>query len=133
MELKLKKISLLMVFAFALFGCANKVPEAISTAITDCSGNILENVSSRELTLCKAVPPAYPESALRAKIQGKCVNTFDVGTDGRIVNAVVSCIPAGYFEKAALANKKHFRYLPAVVNGKAVVSKSVSTTDTFSF
>ena len=122
-----------MILAFSLFGCASKVPVATSSAITDCSGNILENVLSRELSLCKAVPPDYPEAALRAKIQGKCVNTFDVGTDGRIVNAVVSCIPTGYFEKAALANKKHFRYLPAVVNGKAVVSKSVSTTDTFSF
>ncbi len=122
-----------MIMAFSLFGCANKVQEAASSAITDCSGNIVENVSTRELTLCKAVPPTYPEAALRARIQGKCINTFDVGTDGRIVNAVTSCIPAGYFEKAALANKKHFRYLPAVVNGKAVVSESVSTTDTFSF
>ena len=120
-----------MVFAFALFGCVNKAPETTSSAITDCSGNVVENVSSRELTLCRAVPPTYPEAALRAKIQGKCINTFDVGTNGRIVNAVASCIPAGYFEKAALENKKHFRYLPAVVNGKAVVSKSVSTTDTF--
>lgn len=123
---------LLVLAILALASCATNQTSTPSVAtLTDCDGNPVANVNDREPILCVARAPMYPPLAKNAGIEGVCVTSFDVDIDGRIINESVTCTPQGVFEEAALAPKKHFRYLPKLINGEPVVATGMSRRDRF--
>jgi len=67
------------------------------------------------------VSPVYPRSAIARGIEGYVVVSFDIDELGRVVDAVViEAVPAGVFERSALAAIAKFRYKPRVVGGVPV-------------
>lgn len=66
-------------------------------------------------------PPDYPESARQAGAEGFVEVSFVVLRDGRVGWArVVKAEPSGFFEGAALAAVRDWRYLPAGTDGSPV-------------
>ena len=55
--------------------------------------------------------PEYPERALNANVEGSVHIAVTVGLDGRVAKAeVISAVPEGWFEKAALEAVKKWKY-----------------------
>jgi TonB family protein len=72
------------------------------------------------------VPPAYPASAYEARVEGEVLLEFMVTSKGTVVNpVVVRSDPPGVFDDAAIEAAKSFRYVPRVVDGRAVDVKGV--------
>ena len=64
----------------------------------------------------------YPRKALEADVHGFVDFDFTIGTDGSVQNPVVTAeVPQGYgFRDAASAAFPTWKFLPKIVNGKAV-------------
>lgn len=62
------------------------------------------------------VPPQYPPSALRQKIEGWVLVEFTIGTEGQVKNArVVQAQPPGTFDQSALNAVQRFRFRPRMM------------------
>lgn len=65
--------------------------------------------------------PAYPSGASLRRIEGEVVVEFDIGVDGRVEDArVISAKPEGWFEAAALAAVRQWRFVAAQSGGRDV-------------
>jgi protein TonB len=74
---------------------------------------------SNELELLQAVPPEYPEAAVRNDTEGWVEIEFIVGRDGVPRElAVRAAEPEGRFEEAALAAVAQYRYAPFEQDGE---------------
>ncbi|MBV71994.1 MAG: hypothetical protein CMH52_11745 [Myxococcales bacterium] len=83
----------------------------------------VKEVVRRKAKLIKRVKPRYPKAALRAGIEGKIIFLLTVGVDGRVRKAKALGKKLGYgLDEAAMKAVKKFKYRPATVDGKAVVS-----------
>ena len=61
----------------------------------------------------------YPPQAMAAGIEGRVLVRYDVTIEGRVENArIESAAPAGYFETAALAAVRSWRFRPPLERGK---------------
>ena len=68
--------------------------------------------------------PVYPYAAKIRGIEGRVLVEFTVFPDGHCGEAqVLSAIPAGYFEKAALDAVEQWRFAPAVKDGSSVPAR----------
>lgn len=72
------------------------------------------------------IEPVYPNSALQRGIEGDCVMSFDVGTDGVPLNVRADCTSA-VFTSASVRAVERWRYDPMVVNGEARVRRNLQT------
>jgi outer membrane biosynthesis protein TonB len=72
--------------------------------------------------------PAYPERALDKGLEGACTVSYTVNTQGRVETpqALGDCHPL--FIKPSLEAAKSFKYVPRVVDGKAVNVSNVKNT-----
>ena len=71
-------------------------------------------------------PPKYPRAALKAGISGDVIVEFNVDENGFVVQPeMVSFNGHKAFVKSALKAAEGFRYAPAFVDGKAVVTRGV--------
>lgn len=72
--------------------------------------------------------PAYPERALEKGLEGSCTVSYNVNTQGRVEapKALDDCHPL--FIKASIEATKFFKYMPRVVDGKAVIVSNVKNT-----
>jgi TonB family protein len=67
----------------------------------------------------KNVPPAYPQAAREARIQGVVILECTIGTDGNVTNVTVSRgIPE--LDEAAVEAVRQWVYTPTILNGVAV-------------
>jgi TonB family protein len=74
------------------------------------------------------IPPAYPPSALAARIEGWVLVEFTIATGGSVKDAVVvRSQPPGIFDEAALQAIRRWRYSPRMINGIAVERPGVQT------
>ena len=72
------------------------------------------------------VMPDYPEKAINARVSGTVLISLTVTADGRTKDIrVVKAQPAGYFEDAALAAARQFRYAPRFKDGHPVDTPDV--------
>ncbi|MEE2567370.1 energy transducer TonB [Hyphobacterium marinum] len=72
------------------------------------------------------IEPVYPNSALQRGIEGDCVMSFDVGTDGVPLNVRADCTSA-VFTSASVRAVERWRYDPMVVNGEPRVRSNLQT------
>lgn len=74
------------------------------------------------LILGTKVQPVYPETARRGRVEGDVVLQAVIGEDGRVDQIeVLRCNrPNLGFEQAALDAVRHWRYEPAMLNGRPV-------------
>lgn len=78
------------------------------------------------------VAPAYPAAAHAAGVEGEVLLEFLVTSQGKVVNpVVVRSEPPGVFDEAAIEAAKGFRYVPRVVDGRAVDVAGVRNRITF--
>jgi len=70
------------------------------------------------------IEPVYPNSALQRGIEGDCVMSFDVGTDGVPLNVRADCTSA-VFTSASVRAVERWRYDPMVVNGEARIRRNL--------
>jgi len=66
------------------------------------------------------MPPNYPDSLKRARIEGEIMIEYVVGSDGRVKSVVVLSGDDSLFVKSAITAVKRWKYKPAIRNGKAV-------------
>ena len=68
--------------------------------------------------------PEYTKLALLFNMQGWCNIEFDIGLDGKTLNPnILDCWPEAVFDEAALDVIWHYKYKPAMLNGKPVIKK----------
>ncbi len=78
------------------------------------------------------VSPEYPSRASRLRIDGKVVLELTVTAEGRTADIrVVDADPPGFFEEAAIAAARKFRYAPRYENGQPVATRGVRYLFTF--
>ena len=78
---------------------------------------------SRPLEFVGGADLVYPDRARAARIEGVVVVRYDVTANGAVVNAVVEAAdPPGYFEDAALAVVRSWRFRPPVEAGEFVAA-----------
>ena len=78
---------------------------------------------SRPLEFVGGADLVYPDGARAARVEGFVVVRYDVTADGAVVNAVVQAAdPPGYFEDAALAVVRSWRFRPPVEAGEFVAA-----------
>ena len=78
---------------------------------------------SRPLEFVGGADLVYPDRARAARIDGVVVVRYDVTANGAVVNAVVEAAdPPGYFEDAALAVVRSWRFRPPVEAGEFVAA-----------
>ncbi|MEQ9561722.1 MAG: TonB family protein [Woeseiaceae bacterium] len=78
------------------------------------------------------VAPVYPASALKAGISGHVDLAFTVDEEGRVINPeVVEYTGSEAFVPFAIRTVERFRYVPHVVDGKAVARDDATTRITF--
>ena len=72
--------------------------------------------------------PAYPERALEKGLEGACTVSYTVNSQGRVEapQALGDCHPL--FIKPSLEAAKSFKYVPRVIDGKAVNVSNVKNT-----
>lgn len=67
------------------------------------------------------IPPRYPRSAARRNVEGVVKIAFTITKDGRVKDPqVLTAIPEGVFEKAAIKAIMKWKFNPKIVNGIAV-------------
>lgn len=68
--------------------------------------------------LMKRVPPVYPPSAVRAKVEGVVILEATVGRDGRVEDvAILRSVPL--LDRAAMDAVRQWEYAPLLLNGEA--------------
>jgi protein TonB len=68
--------------------------------------------------LIKRVPPTYPPSAVRAKVEGVVILEATVGRDGQVEDvAILRSVPL--LDKAAMDAVRQWEYAPLLLNGEA--------------
>src|SRR5258706_14204678 len=96
---------------------------------TTCMGGIRADPEELQQNLVSSRPPAYPEIAKRAGVQGIVLLQVRATKDGRIeVDRILSGSPA--LAEAAIAAVKQWRVRPFSAAGKRV---DVVSTVTFNF
>lgn len=89
-------------------------------------------VSDGEFLPIFKVQPHYPQRALKQGIEGHVVVEFTVTATGAVADVkVISAQPQHYFEKAAIAAAKKFKYRPRMVDSQAVAVTGVRNKITF--
>jgi TonB family protein len=74
--------------------------------------------------LAELKPPAYPEEAARARIEGRVVVLVDVAPDGHVAAATIETSqPAGVFDAAVLKAVRGWTFDPAMKHGTAVAGR----------
>lgn len=69
----------------------------------------------------KQVDAAYPDLAKKGQVEGRVLVEVIIGIDGSVESAkVVAAEPEGFFEEAALAAAKQWRFSPAMQRDKPV-------------
>jgi protein TonB len=69
----------------------------------------------------KQVEAAYPDLAKKGQVEGRVLVEVIIGIDGSVESAkVVAAEPEGFFEDAALAAAKQWRFSPAMQRDKPV-------------
>jgi TonB family protein len=72
-----------------------------------------------ESKLMKRVEPVYPESALKARVQGRVTLEVNIDEEGNVTEAkVIQGHPL--LDDAAVAAVKQWKYTPTLLNGKPV-------------
>jgi protein TonB len=85
-------------------------------------------VESRDLVALVTPAPEYPAQALRSGLEGWVEVEFTVDERGATGDVLVAgAEPAGVFDAAATAAVAGWRYLPRVVNGRAVPQRTSVT------
>jgi protein TonB len=85
-------------------------------------------VVSRDLAALATPPPGYPAQALRDRVAGWVDVEYTVNEHGDTTDIVVSgSEPTGVFDAAATSAVAGWRYLPRVVNGRAVAQRTSVT------
>lgn len=78
------------------------------------------------------VQPQYPRRAAERGIEGYVIVEFTVTELGTVEDVqVVEADPRGYFERAAIAAAKKFKYKPKVIDGQPVPVEGVQNLITF--
>ncbi len=109
----MKKILILILSVVLLSTCAQKKPNSFDKYYG---------------TPIISVAPYYPTQALKKGIQGDVIINFIVTTNGSVSNPVVlSSTGDGIFDNEALRAIQKFKYMPKVVDGKAVEYKLSNT------
>lgn len=81
----------------------------------------LKVISASELTPLVRVPPRYPFSARRRRIEGYVVVEFTVTETGDVEEVqVVEAQPRGVFERAAVEAVRHWRFQPKMEEGRPI-------------
>lgn len=89
---------------------------------TDNGGNspfTLTGEIERPVLLSK-VEPAYPTTARMARMTGRVTIDAVIGLDGGVESAEVSSSTSTLFNEAALDAVRHWKYRPALMNGRPV-------------
>ena len=98
------------------------VARAATLALLACSLAACAS-PSRPLEFVGGADLVYPDRARAARIDGVVVVRYDVTANGAVVNAVVEAAdPPGYFEDAALAVVRSWRFRPPVEAGELVAA-----------
>ena len=85
-------------------------------------------VESRDLVALATPAPQYPPQVLRSGLEGWVEVEFTVDQGGATGDIrVAGSEPAGVFDAAATAAVAGWRYLPRVVNGRAVPQRTSVT------
>ncbi len=74
----------------------------------------------KEPQIVRQVEPKYPESAMRAGLEGRVVVKMWVDTDGKVKEVVVLKSDAEIFNKPAIEAAKQFLFTPAYLHNKPV-------------
>jgi protein TonB len=116
----------------------NPVPGAGPVAVTasptssaPAAAPAAPEVSAADFKRTRFVAPTYPPQALSRRLEGEVRVRITVDTEGRVADAqVISGIPAGVFDQAAVNAVRKWRFEPVVRDGRPIEA-SVATTIRF--
>ncbi|MAA74985.1 MAG: energy transducer TonB [Salinisphaeraceae bacterium] len=84
--------------------------------------------ADRDVAAVVRVPPVYPSTAKRAKIEGYVTLEFTVAPDGSVSDiSVLDAQPPRMFNQAAIAAIQRWRFKPRVQGGQRVAAKARQT------
>ena len=106
---------------------------AIVVLLTGALAGCLTN-PNQPPTLMRGDALTYPEFARAQGLQGSVVVGYDVAADGRVLNArIVSAMPEGVFEQAALDAVRGWRFRPGRRKGVESLYEGFVSTIEFKF
>lgn len=118
-------LSLAALLAVLLAGCGNKTdgPEVITTSSLQAAQKTppADGVQvDKEPGLVKNAMPVYPEEALKNGLEGTVYVKIWVGTEGKVMDAVIQKSDDAIFNQASLDAAKQFQFTPALKDGTPV-------------
>jgi protein TonB len=76
------------------------------------------------------VPPAYPQRAKQAKLEGKVTMAVTIRPDGTVADVqVLESSPPRLFDQAAVQAMQRWKFRPKIVNGKPEAQRARQTID----
>ncbi|AQT61658.1 energy transducer TonB [Cellvibrio mixtus] len=76
------------------------------------------------------VPPAYPQRAKQAKLEGKVTMAVTIRPDGTVADVqVIESNPPRLFDQAAIQAMQRWKFRPKIVNGKPEAQRARQTID----
>jgi TonB family protein len=84
------------------------------------NGEFVDGGLSPSPTILKRVDPVYPDSAVRAGVEGKVIVKMWVNESGRVGDVVILKSDAAIFNQPVIDAAKQFLFAPALVNNKPV-------------
>lgn len=105
-----------------------KAAQAAAAKQADATQAASNQLANNQYLPVEKNAPAYPERALDKGLEGACTVSYTVNTQGRVEapQALGDCHPL--FIKPSLEAAKSFKYVPRVIDGKAVNVSNVKNT-----
>jgi periplasmic protein TonB len=76
------------------------------------------------------VPPAYPQRAKQAKLEGSVTMAVTIRPDGSVADVqVLESNPPRLFDQAAIQAMQRWKFRPKIVNGKPEAQRARQTID----
>ena len=105
-----------------------KVAQAAAAKQAEATQAANNQLASNQYLPVEKNAPAYPERALEKGLEGACTISYTVNSQGRVEapQALGDCHPL--FIKPSLEAAKSFKYVPRMIDGKAVNVSNVKNT-----
>lgn len=110
----------------------------IGTQVSGGSGPFLGTLSSgdgmsgfdTDVIPVVRVPPAYPQRAKQAKLEGSVTMAVTIRPDGTVADVqVIESNPPRLFDQAAIQAMQRWKFRPKIVNGKPEAQRARQTID----
>lgn len=117
------QVQLASYYALTQRYAAAKMDDALEAALERIKALQAQTDGTAEYDFIQGKNPRYPRDEVASGVEGEVLLTFDIDTEGHTQNIQILKQTTPNFGKNAREALKKWRYVPAFVDGKAVVTK----------